>query len=116
MQDQFMLEDMAKKQIIGFFKEGILDNTINRHYGELVIELLKTGRRKPVCAFKAKKSILIEPDGKTYVCGNFKDFYIGNLLEESYKAVSRNVNRIKHDSWKRCFSCGSNCYIDEVLK
>lgn len=116
MKDQFMIEDVARKQIINFFEEGISDNTINRRYGELVIELLKTGRRKPFCAFKAKKSILIEPDGKTYMCGNFKDFYIGNLLKESYEAVSKNVNRIKHDKWKKCFSCESNCYIDEVLK
>lgn len=117
MQDQFILEGIgARKQIVDFFKEGILDNTINQRYGELIVELLKTGRRKPLCAFKAKKAILIEPDGKTYACGNFKDFYIGNLLDESFRAVSKNIKKIKNDKWDKCSTCESNCYIDEVLK
>ena len=88
---------------------------INKFYANFMLQYLKTGRRKPVCAFKAKKSFLLEPDGSAYLCGNYKEFYLGNLLEKPFNQIWRNTRKIKSSLWNRCCSCPSNCYIDEVL-
>jgi radical SAM protein with 4Fe4S-binding SPASM domain len=81
----------------------------------LVLEFLQTGKRKPLCSFKSGKSVLIEPDGNTYLCGNFKEFFIGNILRDAFRVMSRNAEGINRNMWRRCCECGSNCYIEEVL-
>lgn len=115
MKDGFLIGDREKKALAEFFEKHIEDKTIEKKYGELVIGLLKTGRRQPACAFMAKKAVLIEPDGNTYMCGNFKDFFIGNAVKDSFDVIQKNAKNIPKDKWKKCFSCESNCYIEEML-
>jgi MoaA/NifB/PqqE/SkfB family radical SAM enzyme len=115
MKDNFLLTASERAYVADFFEENIKDKTINEKYGSLAIELLRKGRRQPLCAFRAGKAILIEPDGNVYLCGNYKEFFIGNALKEKTEVIAKNAAGIKGSKWNKCFSCESNCYIDEVL-
>lgn len=116
MLNKFHIDSQISGEVIKFFESNARDNFIKQDYAELVINLLKNGKRKPVCAFKSKKAILVEPDGRTYMCGNFKEFFIGNILEKPFEKISRNISHIKNNQWKRCLTCESNCYIEEALR
>jgi len=116
MQNEFALRDDQKYKVIDFIEGLVKERRIYERYAYFMLQHLKTKRRKPICAFRSKKSFLVEPDGSVYACGNFKDFYIGNVLKEPFSIIWKNVRKIKRSKWKRCFSCESNCYIDEVIR
>ena len=116
MEGQFSLNSGMKEKVAGFIKKAVDENLINSNYADIFLGYLNTGRRRPLCAFRSRKAFLLEPDGSAYVCGNFKDFYIGNLLEKPFSRIWPNASRIKKSHWKRCFTCESNCYIDEVIR
>jgi len=115
MEDEFALRNGESNKVAEFIEGLMKEGAINQFYAKFMLQYLKTGKRKPVCAFKAKKSFLLEPDGSAYLCGNYKEFYFGNLLEKSFSDIWKNTRRIKKSSWKRCFSCASNCYIEELI-
>ena len=94
MEDEFLLRDEEKGKVIDFIEGLMKEEGINKFYANFMLQYLKTGRRKPVCAFKAKKSFLLEPDGSAYLCGNYKEFYLGNLLEKPFNQIWRNTRKI----------------------
>lgn len=116
MKDEFALRNGENSKVAEFIEGLLKEDGIDKFYAKFMLQYLKTGRRKPVCVFKAKKSFLLEPDGSAYLCGNFKDFHIGNLLKISFSEAWKNAGRLKRSIWKRCSTCSSNCYIDEVLR
>lgn len=115
MEDEFVLKNGQKNKVMEFIEKLLKEGGINTFYANFMLQYLKTDKRNPVCAFKSKKSFLLEPDGSAYLCGNFKDFYLGNLLEKPFSEVWKNVKNIRGPLWKKCFTCGSNCYVDEAL-
>jgi MoaA/NifB/PqqE/SkfB family radical SAM enzyme len=109
--DNFRLKEEEKNVVSGFFAKLLATGQLNLRYGRFMLTWLKEGRRLESCSFRNSRSLLCEPDGSIYACGNFKDFRLGNLLEDSYK----NMIATRHGFTKfykgKCGSCNSNCYI-----
>lgn len=112
LKDSFRLNSEEKK-IVSLFIENLLKTKqINNLYGSFLLCWLKTGLRKERCAFREGKSVLCEPDGSVYRCGNFKDFKIGNLLEKSFKRITNSKTHFLKEYNTKCKTCNSNCYMD----
>lgn len=95
-----------KNFILGFLSTG----RMHPYYGRFLLRWLETGERTGACAFRKGMSMLCEPDGSAYLCGNFKDFKIGNLLSEPFSALITKKN-FTQAYRARCKKCNSNCYI-----
>jgi len=112
LRDNFELGCEEKKEILTFIKYLLSQNQLNSLYGEFLLHWLKAGERKGPCAFRRGKAILCEPDGSVYLCGNFREFRIGNLLHQSFEQIINYRNNFLNFYEIKCKSCNSNCYID----
>jgi len=108
----FELPVESKEKILEFIGFLSKENRLNTRYERFLSHWLKTGKRKGPCSFKKEQSLLCEPDGAMYLCGNFKEFFIGNVLQRDFSELSRERRDFSRDYAKRCSQCNSNCYID----
>lgn len=112
VQDAFTLDEPQKKIVANFINKLLKKQQIHPDYACFLLDWLKTGIRKGKCAFRKGLSLLCEPDGAVYQCGNYKDFKLGNILEKPYSQLIR--ARFSHWPAKyksKCASCNSNCYF-----
>lgn len=112
--DDFLLKNQQKETVIGFIKKLQETRSINNNYGDFMIHWLKTGRRISRCAFREGHSLLCEPDGSVYSCGNFRGFRMGNLLRDPFSSLIRRRGKFDALYENRCGHCNSNCYIDSA--
>jgi MoaA/NifB/PqqE/SkfB family radical SAM enzyme len=112
--NNFVLQEAERKEVSSFISRLLRDRQINEQYGHFLIHWLETGKRRARCAFQEGVSLLCEPDGSVYCCGNFKEFKIGNVLEKSFHKLVSSKKRLLGNYQRRCISCNSNCYIDAV--
>jgi len=114
VRDKFEWQEDEKESVILAFEELLRQKAIPSDYAHFILTWLKTGKREAKCAFRERKALLLEPNGELYACGNFEDFRMGNLLENSFEAIIRKNGKIPKSLFSRCESCVSNCYMDEV--
>lgn len=112
---KFGLNKDEKKIVVSFVERLANLGELNKRYSHFLITWLLTGKRQGGCAFRKNKSLLLEPSGDAYLCGNFKDFRIGNLLKAPLNP-SLIFNRIKFAKAHKikCETCNSNCYTDSL--
>jgi MoaA/NifB/PqqE/SkfB family radical SAM enzyme len=111
LEDNFRLKEKEKNVVSGFFEKLLATGQLNLRYGRFMLSWLKEGRRLEGCSFRSGRSLLSEPDGSIYACGNFKDFKLGNLLEDSYMNMSAKKRSFAKIYRTKCRSCNSNCYL-----
>ncbi|RJO63719.1 MAG: radical SAM protein [Candidatus Omnitrophota bacterium] len=114
IKERFEMDDASTKEAMRFFEELVGKGLLDKSYARFLIFWLKTGIRRSSCAFKEGKALLIEPDGKAYLCGNFKDFFITNILKEQLSHQWRASLRRAGSLAQKCRYCNSNCYIHET--
>jgi radical SAM protein with 4Fe4S-binding SPASM domain len=115
LESAFKLDSQGRKATSVFIENLLEKNQINIQYGKLLLHWLKTGMRNGNCAFRKGISILCEPDGSLYQCGNFRDFKIGNLLQRTFKDIIKyNKNNFRKLYEMKCKYCNSNCYIETI--
>ncbi|MFA4888698.1 MAG: radical SAM protein [Candidatus Omnitrophota bacterium] len=111
VEDNFGLKQEEKNVVSGFFEKLLETGQLNLRYGRFMLSWLKEGRRLESCSFRSGRSLLCEPDGSIYACGNFKDFKLGNLLEDSYKNMAASKRGFAKIYKAKCSNCNSNCYF-----
>lgn len=112
VKDAFTLDEPQKQIVADFVNKLLNERQIHPHYARFLLAWIRTGVRKGKCAFREGLSLLCEPDGAVYQCGNYKDFKLGNILEKPYSQLIRtrfSQRQIKYKS--KCVSCNSNCYF-----
>ncbi|MFH0876643.1 MAG: hypothetical protein V1863_00280, partial [Candidatus Omnitrophota bacterium] len=109
--DQFELQPAEREALVMKFNQLRQSRLIPATYADFLIHWLETGQRKGSCAFQKGEAILVEPTADTYSCGNFKEGYIGNILNEPFNVMARKNPEARHSTSKRCPSCASNCYL-----
>ncbi len=112
MRDRFKMREDERGELIPFFKKLFDNKEIELIYGKFIINILRTGRRNNGCNFRRGKAILLEPNGNAYMCGNFKEFKLGNLSREETAEVFKNNRKFSNNVWRRCLKCESNCYLE----
>lgn len=112
VQDNFELTAESKKEVVKFIEFLLLKNNIDLNYARFLLEWLSSGKRQGPCAFRKGESLLCEPNGLMYLCGNFHEFLLGNVLKEEFRALFLKRKNFSADYAKRCAQCNSNCYID----
>lgn len=111
-QELFSLDDTQKRRLAGFVDNLTVKGRIDKRYSKFLLQWLHTGMRAGRCAFREGSSVLCEPDGSLYRCGNFKDFKIGNLLETPFARLNYGNGRHFDRAYTmRCKTCNSNCYL-----
>jgi MoaA/NifB/PqqE/SkfB family radical SAM enzyme len=114
VRDSFELKSDEKDEVFIFVGQLIKKRKISVRYGGFLQAWLKKGIRYGPCAFKSGRALLIEPDGSLYRCGNFKEFKLGNILNEpDIVSTSSGLKHFGKEYVKKCLSCNSNCYIQE---
>jgi MoaA/NifB/PqqE/SkfB family radical SAM enzyme len=91
---------------------GVTNHT-PRYYAT-IIETLSTGRRTRSCFFP-RKGFLLMPNGDVSICGTYRDFGFGNLLEEDFDSLWAGVRRAACRASEipgRCESCFASSYED----
>ena len=112
----FLISSEQAPGVIDFFERMGREGALDPGYADFVVHWLRTGRRSLGCAFRDGKTFLVEPNGRAYLCGNYKDFYLGNLLEQGLSDVWPAQRRFTKEQWnRRCGTCVSNCYIGDAL-
>lgn len=112
---QFEIAPEQKPEVIGFFEQLGKERALDPRYADFVVHWLRTGRRNLGCAFREGKTFLVEPNGDVYLCGNYKEFRLGNLLKESLSQVWPRQRQFTTRQWnRRCDTCVSNCYIGQA--
>lgn len=113
--DRFEITAEQKPELIGWFEQLRQERALETRYADFVLHWLRTGKRNLGCAFRAGKTFLVEPNGNLYLCGNYKEFRLGNLLEEPLSVVWPRQRRFTAAQWdRRCDTCASNCYLDNA--
>lgn len=112
--ESFELSEAKKQELLKFFGHLLEQKKLHAPYGEFILQWLKTGQRSLPCSFRKGKTILIEPDGETYACGNFKDFKIGNIALDPFEKIRRKGYSFEDQFARHCPTCVSNCYMDET--
>lgn len=114
-QNEFLMSRYENEQVCRFFEKLMKNYEITDTYGSFVINWLRGRKRKIGCIFRQRKAVLVEPTGDVYLCGNFKDFKIGNLLQARLRKppVFNRINFGKEYKIK-CETCNSNCYIGNI--
>jgi MoaA/NifB/PqqE/SkfB family radical SAM enzyme len=116
VREKFELNKDEKKTVASFMQKLASLGELDQHYAYFLIAWLLTGKRQGECAFRKGKSLLLEPNGDIYLCGNFKDFRIGNLLQEPLKqSLIFDRNNLTKKYKIKCETCNSNCYIDSSV-
>ena len=110
MQDKFILNREEKNKIILSIRDLSKKGAIEERYARFLLSWLIKGRRLGSCAFRKGKAVLLEPDGEFYLCGNYRQARLGNILTEDYKTMSKRAKKVSRYLSKRCLSCVSNCY------
>lgn len=111
--EPFEILPEQRPEIISFFEQLMEEKAMEPQYGEFITHWLRTGKRNTGCAFRDGKTILVEPNGKVFLCGTFKEFQLGNLLEEGLQEVWPRQRKFTQQQWNnRCETCVSNCYLD----
>jgi MoaA/NifB/PqqE/SkfB family radical SAM enzyme len=114
MREKFEMSQEEKNKLILSLEELWEVRALKLSYINFLFTWLRRGIRNGSCAFRKNKAFLLEPDGDIYICGNFKEFKIGNVRDESFERIwKRRTNRLR-DLSNRCLHCVSNCYMDEV--
>jgi MoaA/NifB/PqqE/SkfB family radical SAM enzyme len=116
VKDSFFLPEESRKGISDFVRFLAQDRYIHPEYAEFLMHWLDLGERKGPCAFRNGESLLCEPDGSLYCCGNFRDFKMGNVLEKSFSELMRQRKDFSAFYKQRCRRCNSNCYIQEAKR
>ena len=113
LRDKFEMNQGQKDAVASFFKELPVPGELSQQYLDFLNAWLLNGKRQGNCAFRQGKSLLLEPNGEIYLCGNFKEFGIGNLLQASLKQLSKfNRDKLAKQYKIKCAGCNSNCYIE----
>ena len=112
MRDGFCLNREERKEILPFFEQLVKGGGISPVYGNFIIDFLKGRKRKQDCVFKKGRAFLLEPNGDTYMCGNFKCFKLGNIRDYGFAMISKNRKKIPKQLCKKCLTCESNCYLE----
>ncbi|MDD5565666.1 MAG: radical SAM protein [Candidatus Omnitrophica bacterium] len=112
--ERFEMDDASKQEAARFFEGLAAKNLLDAHYARFLLCWLKKNTRIGGCAFKEGKALLVEPDGKAYLCGNFKDFFIANILKERLGSKWRASLRRGAALAGKCLHCNSNCYLHEA--
>lgn len=111
---KFEIEVKKKDGMSAFFKRLSESGDINHTYADFLLTWLSKGERKGSCAFRQGKSVLLEPTGELYLCGNFREFRLGNIFKTSFDEMIKH-NKIPYKDYKiKCQTCNSNCYIDSA--
>lgn len=82
---------------------------VSNKYANFMKNSLRNGKRISSCSFRQRKAVLIEPDGNTYLCGNFNRFILGNTTKDDFSKIW--LKRFSRKDWRICRKCESNCYI-----
>lgn len=114
VREKFEMNQEEKAKVVLFLEDLLKEGEIDSRYAKFTTTWLKTGRRHTDCAFKRGRAFLLEPNGETYVCGNFKEFRIGNIMEEQFERMWGKAGNILKRVSSKCKNCVSNCYMDEV--
>ncbi len=110
--NEFLMGQDEKKQVALFFEKLIKNSEITKTYGDFVINWLKGKKRRAGCVFRQREAILLEPTGDLYLCGNFKELWIGNMQRDEFKKIWKNINFLNPAGIrKKCEQCVSNCYM-----
>lgn len=115
VRDRFEMNQEEKSNVVPFIEKLAGQNEIDKRYADFLKEWLMTGRRRGSCAFRQGKSLLLEPSGDVYLCGNFKDFRIGNIFLEPFVKMRKRIGGFSKRFPEKCFKCVSNCYIQEAV-
>jgi len=110
--EKFEISNKEKTHLVSFFESLMQEKAVSHTYGKFVVNWLTTGKRRALCNFRRGKVFLLEPDGQVYLCGNFKDFRIGNVLDEPFEKIWRKSTPVLKRLSHRCSTCVSNCYLD----
>jgi MoaA/NifB/PqqE/SkfB family radical SAM enzyme len=113
-QREFALNDGQKKSVAEFISRLKNSGHLNTRYADFILHWLSGGMRRGPCVFQKGMSILCEPEGTAYACGNFKDFRIGNLLEKPFSEIIIPKRKFRLNYKKMCIHCNSNCYIESA--
>ena len=111
---EFSLDDKQKKSVSEFINRLKDSGHLHAQYADFILHWLACGVRRGPCAFQKGMSILCEPDGNAYACGNFKDFHIGNILEKPFSENITPEIKFQASYRKMCIHCNSNCYIESA--
>jgi len=113
-QELFEMWSEEKGEAIRFFEKLVGAGEVDPEYARFVINWLRGGKRNAGCTFRRGEAFLLEPSGDIYLCGNFKEFFIGNIIEDKFSDCWVKVKKIPKSLWKYCETCVSNCYLDEA--
>ncbi|MDD4894455.1 MAG: radical SAM protein [Candidatus Omnitrophica bacterium] len=111
---EFEMNQDEKNKVVVSLEDLSRANMINQRYAQFLLTWLRKQRRSGGCAFKAAKAFLVEPDGATYLCGNFKEAGVGNISKEPLECMLKRSRSVLRSIPKNCASCVSNCYWDQV--
>jgi MoaA/NifB/PqqE/SkfB family radical SAM enzyme len=111
VRERFEMDQEEKNKVALSLEDLSGRGAIDQRYAQFILTWLRTGKRKGGCAFKQGKAFLLEPNGEAYLCGNFREFKIGNILAEPLEKIWRNSSNILKHVLGRCSTCVSNCYI-----
>lgn len=114
VRDRFEMNQEEKSNVADFLEELSGQNEIDKRYADFLKEWLVNGRRRGSCAFRQGKSLLLEPNGHVYLCGNFKEFRMGNIFLEPFAKMRKRIVGFSGSFPEKCFKCASNCYIREA--
>ncbi|MBN1586933.1 MAG: radical SAM protein [Candidatus Omnitrophica bacterium] len=112
MKDDFLPSEVQRAKIADFFDILEESGEMLANHAQFAANWLRTGRRTLDCSFRQGRNCLLEPDGSLYLCGNFKEFKLGNVWETSFTRAWRNMRRIPSTAWRKCVGCESNCYLN----
>ncbi len=110
-QNEFLMNQHEKKQTILFFEKLMRASEITKIYGTFAINWLKREKRQVGCIFRQRKAVLVEPTGDVYLCGNFKQFLLGNFHTEQFEKIWEKSYFFSKLHLDKCSFCASNCYL-----
>lgn len=108
----FVLSEEERKVVAFFIQDLLNSKRINKHYGLFLLHWLERGERKARCLFRSGKTLLCEPDGSLYRCGNFKCFKLGNALYRPVSELLEMHNGFASAYRLKCHTCNSNCAME----
>ena len=113
--EKFEMNQDQKEKVARFLEKLSYTGELDYRYFRFLLSWLLTGRRQGGCAFRKGGSLLLEPNGDMYLCGNYKEFRIDNLLDVPLgdRIIFKRSDFNKKYKL-RCETCNSNCYIDEA--